>query len=91
MSSSGRSITPENGEDPGSLADLTTDTISDSTSLISVTPSLDANPVFPPTESPPPGYMSEDGDSHDLPDISDYSGELITSTDCMRLMMSVMQ
>ncbi|XP_076041066.1 smad on X protein [Oratosquilla oratoria] len=67
----------------GSLGDLTTDSVSDTTSLTSVPPqSLDPPhppPSFPPTESPPPGYMSEDGDSHDLGDITDYSGMIPTS------------
>jgi len=58
-------------EDLGSLADLTGDSLSDSTSLTSVPPTLDPSP---PTESPPPGYMSEDGDSPDLQDITDYPG-----------------
>ncbi|KAK7078836.1 Mothers against decapentaplegic 2, partial [Halocaridina rubra] len=63
---------PGSAEDLGSLADLTADSISDSASLTSVPSLLDPQPTFPPTESPPPGYMSEDGDSHDLPDITDY-------------------
>ncbi|XP_068209340.1 mothers against decapentaplegic homolog 3-like [Palaemon carinicauda] len=64
---------PGSAEDLGSLADLTADSISDSTSLSSVAPSIDTQTSFLPTESPPPGYMSEDNDSHDLPDITDYS------------------
>lgn len=51
--------------------------MSDSTSISSVAPSLEPPPNFPPTESPPPGYMSEDGDSHDIHDITDYSGKEI--------------
>ncbi|XP_042216019.1 mothers against decapentaplegic homolog 3-like isoform X1 [Homarus americanus] len=64
---------PGSAEDLGSLADLTADSVSDSASLTSVAPTLEPQPTFPATESPPPGYMSEDGDSHDLPDITDYS------------------
>ncbi|XP_066988108.1 mothers against decapentaplegic homolog 3 [Macrobrachium rosenbergii] len=70
---------PGSAEDLGSLADLTADSISDSTSLSSVAPSIDTQTSFLPTESPPPGYMSEDNDSHDLPDITDYSGMIPTS------------
>lgn len=65
---------PGSAEDLGSLADLTADSVSDSASLTSVAPTIEPQPTFSPTESPPPGYMSEDGDSHDLPDITDYSG-----------------
>lgn len=64
---------PIDSEDLSSLTDLTSDSVSDSVSLSSVNPSLDPQGTFPPTESPPPGYMSEDGDSPDLNDISDYS------------------
>lgn len=70
---------PGSAEDLGSLPDLNTDTVSDSTSISSVAPSLEPPPNFPPTESPPPGYMSEDGDSHDIHDITDYSGTIPTS------------
>ncbi|KAK4299611.1 hypothetical protein Pmani_024245 [Petrolisthes manimaculis] len=66
---------PGSAEDLGSLADLNTDSLSDSTSLTSVPPTLESSQSFPPTESPPPGYMSEDGDSPDLQDITDYPGQ----------------
>lgn len=74
-SGGGLLCSPIDSEDLSSLTDLTSDSMSDSVSLSSVNPSLDPQGTFPPTESPPPGYMSEDGDSHDLPDISDYTGK----------------
>ncbi|MPC75287.1 hypothetical protein E2C01_069673 [Portunus trituberculatus] len=67
------SSSPGSEEDLGSLADLTTDSVSGDSTSLDVAPTMEPPPTFPPTESPPPGYMSEDGDT--LPDITDYPGE----------------
>ena len=70
-------ITIESG-DFDTLGDLTdiTDSSSDTASLSSVHPSIHTQHSFLSSrESPPPSYISEDGDSHDMPDISDYSGK----------------
>lgn len=71
------SSSPGSEEDLGSLADLTTDSVSGDSTSLDVAPAMEPPPTFPPTESPPPGYMSEDGDT--LPDITDYPGMIPTS------------